>query len=168
MSLDSLETLYAEQLQDLRSAESQLIKALPKVAAAAESEELREAIEGHLEETKQHLERINEALSMLKEPGKKVTCEAMEGLVKETDEVLEEDGDPAVKDAALIAGAQKVEHYEIGSYGTVIAWARRLGQDKAVELLEQTLEEEKAADEKLTEIAESTVNEMAMEGESEE
>jgi ferritin-like metal-binding protein YciE len=163
MSLESLDHLYAEQLQDLRSAESQLVKALPQVIEAVHSAELREIIEAHLGETRRHLERINEALADLDHPGSQGTCEAMEGLIKEADEILGGDGNPDVKDAAIIAAAQRVEHYEISAYGTAIAFAKKLGLDKAAGLLARTLEEEKAADMKLTDIAEDSVNEMALE-----
>ena len=146
MKLDSLETLFIEELRDLYSAENQLVKALPKMAKRARSEELKQAFEEHLELTKEHVERLDEIFEKLGKPA------------KEGSEVLEEHGEASVIDAALIAAAQKVEHYEIATYGTVRTWAEMLDQDNAVDLLQQTLDEESETDEKLTEIAESTIN----------
>ena len=158
MKLDSLETLFVEELRDLYSAENQLVKALPKMAKRASSEELKEAFEEHLELTREHVERLDEIFENLGKPAKGKTCKAMKGLIEEGSEVLEEHGEASVIDAALIAAAQKVEHYEIAAYGTVRTWAEMLDQDDAVDLLQQTLDEESEADEKLTEIAESTIN----------
>jgi ferritin-like metal-binding protein YciE len=154
MAVESLRDLYLEQLQDLYNAEQQLIKALPKMAKAATSEELKTAIEEHLEETKEQARRIE---TICEEMGKKATgkkCKAMEGLVKEGSETIDEDMEDSLKDAALIADAQRVEHYEIAGYGCVHAYATRLGDEEAADLLAQTLEEEKAADKKLNDIAE--------------
>jgi ferritin-like metal-binding protein YciE len=157
MKIESLNKLLEDQLKDLHSAETQLVKALPKMAKAASSEALREAFTAHLEETKVHVERLDQVGRQLemKLTGKK--CKAMEGLIEEGKEVLEADGPGAVIDAALIAAAQRVEHYEISAYGTAKALAEFLGLDRAVELLRQTEEEESAADEKLTGIAEGEV-----------
>ena len=158
MKLDSLETLFVEELRDLYSAENQLVKALPKMAKRASSEELKQAFEEHLELTREHVERLDEIFENLGKPAKGKTCKGMKGLIEEGSEVLEEHSEPSVIDAALIAAAQKVEHYEIATYGTVRTWAEMLDQDDAVDLLQQTLDEESETDEKLTEIAESTIN----------
>jgi ferritin-like metal-binding protein YciE len=158
MKLDSLETLFVEELRDLYSAENQLVKALPKMAKRASSEELKQAFEEHLELTREHVERLDEIFENLSKPAKGKTCKGMKGLIEEGSEVLEEHGEASVIDAALIAAAQKVEHYEIATYGTVRTWAEMLDQDDAVDLLQQTLDEESETDEKLTEIAESTIN----------
>ena len=151
--MDTLNELLQDEIKDLYSAENQLIKALPKMAKKAATESLKQAILSHLEETKGQVERltkIGELLSM-KLTGKK--CKAMEGLIEEGKEVLEEEGKSAVIDAALIGAAQRVEHYEIAAYGTTKAMAEHLGLDKVAKLLGQTLEEESAADEKLTTIS---------------
>jgi len=158
MKLDSLETLFVEELRDLYSAETQLVKVLPKMVKRAHSEELKQAFEEHLELTREHVERLDEIFENLGKPAKGKTCKAMKGLIEEGSEVLEEHGESSVIDAALIAAAQKVEHYEIATYGTVRTWAEMLDQDDAVDLLQQTLDEESETDEKLTEIAESTIN----------
>ena len=155
----SLDELYVDALKDLYSAENQLMKALPKMAKAAESSDLRKAFESHLKETQRQAERIERIFSERgtgSPKGKK--CVAMEGLIEEGKEVMQEDMEPDVMDAALIGAAQKVEHYEIAGYGTARAWARLLGYDKAARLLEETLNEESAANEKLTKVAESHVN----------
>ena len=153
--LDTLKKALETQVKDLYSAENQLVKALPRMAKAATSETLREALESHLEETKVHVERLQEAAQMLDiKPGGK-RCKAMESLIEEGKEVLEEEGEGAVIDAALIAAAQKVEHYEIASYGTVRTLAEAMGNNRLAGLFQQTLEEENAADEKLTGISES-------------
>ena len=154
MAVESLRDLYLEQLQDLYNAEQQLIRALPKMAKAATSDELRTAIEDHLEETKVQAERIETICEKMgkKASGKK--CKAMEGLIKEGSETMGEDMEETLMDAAIIADAQRVEHYEIAGYGCVHAYAIRLGDEEAAELLAETLEEEKAADKKLNDIAE--------------
>ncbi|MBS0190393.1 MAG: ferritin-like domain-containing protein [Phycisphaerales bacterium] len=155
--LDSLQKALQEQIRDLFSAENQLVKALPKMAKNASSDTLREAIEDHLEETRGHVERLQEIAEILEfKPGGK-KCKAMEGLIAEGKEVLEEDGEGAVIDLAMIGAAQRVEHYEIAAYGTARAMAERLGQSQVVKLLQATLDEEGAADKKLTEIAEDEV-----------
>jgi ferritin-like metal-binding protein YciE len=161
MKLDTLESLFVKELKDLLSAEKQLVKALPKMAKGASSEALRAAIEEHLEQTKGQVERLEQVFSIVGKAPRAEHCKAMEGLIEEGAELLEEDGDPAVKDAALIGAAQKVEHYEISGYGTARTLAELLGLDKAVKLLQQTLDEEKETDENLTKLALSEVNPQA-------
>ena len=156
--VNPLEELLEDELKDLYSAENQLVKALPKMAKAASSPELRRALERHLEETKRQVERLNqigESLEM-KLTGKK--CKGMEGLIEEGKELLEEDFDEDTIDAGLIGAAQKVEHYEIAAYGTARTHASLLGYNKVAKLLQQTLDEEGAADKKLTALAESIIN----------
>jgi ferritin-like metal-binding protein YciE len=153
VKVNSLSDLYLEQLKDLYDAEQQLIKALPKMAKASSSAELRGAFEEHLEKTKEHARRIETIFEGMGEKAKGQKCKAMEGLVKEGSEVIEEDMEDGVKDAALIAAAQRVEHYEMAGYG-VRTYASLLGHTKAASLLEKTLEEEKEADEVLGGIAE--------------
>jgi len=156
-----LHELFLDELADLLNAETQLTKALPKMAKAAQSEELREAITSHLEETKGHVERLKKVFESVDEKPKSKTCKAMKGLLEEGSELLQELKGKSSIDAGIIAAAQKVEHYEIASYGSVRAWAEEMGHSDAVELLQETLDEESAADEKLTEIAESLANEKA-------
>jgi len=158
MKLDSLENLFVHELKDLLSAEKQLIKALPKMAKGAASEALKEAIEDHLEQTKTHVERLEAIFENLGKAARAEHCKAMEGLIQEGSELIEEEGEPMVKDAALIGAAQRVEHYEISAYGTARTIAELLGNREAVTLLQQTLDEEKETDEKLTELAMSEVN----------
>jgi ferritin-like metal-binding protein YciE len=154
MKIESLRELYVEQLQDLYNAEQQLIKALPKMATAASSAELKAGFEDHLEKTKGHAERIENICEQMGEKASGKKCKAMAGLVKEGGEVIEEDMAPSLKDTALIAAAQRVEHYEIAGYGCVRAYATKLGDQEAADLLGQTLDEEKAADVLLKGIAE--------------
>ena len=154
MKVNSLHDLYLEQLKDLYDAEHQLIKALPKMAKASSSAELREAFEEHLEKTKEHARRIETIFESMGENAKGQKCKAMEGLVKEGSEVIEEDMEHGVKDAALIAAAQRVEHYEMAGYGCVRTYASLLGETKAAGLLEKTLQEEEEADQTLGGIAE--------------
>lgn len=163
MKLNTLEDLFIHELRDLYSAETQLVKALPKMAESAANEDLRAGFEEHLEETKNHvarLEQIGEACGC-KLTGHK--CKAMEGLIAEGADLISEDADEKVRDAGLIGAAQRVEHYEIAGYGTLRALAECLGYDTASELLSETLEEEKATDAKLTELAESVINAEAAE-----
>ena len=148
-----LKELYVDELKDLYNAENQLIKALPKMAKAASSEELRQGFEEHLEQTRGHAERLEQIFESLDESPKGKKCVGMEGLVKEGSEMMEKDFEGALMDAALIGAAQRVEHYEIAAYGTVAEFARLLGRDEHVSLLEETLQEEKETDEKLTELA---------------
>ena len=166
MKVESLRDLYLEQLQDLYNAEQQLIKALPKMAKAATSEELKTSIENHLEETKVQAERIETICQQMGEKASGKKCKAMEGLIKEGAETMGEDMEDSLMDAALIADAQRVEHYEIAGYGCVHAYATRLGEEEAAELLAQTLAEEKAADTKLNEIAEELNLELSSEPEN--
>ena len=151
---EGLKELYIDELKDLYNAESQLVKALPKMAKAASSDELRQGFEEHLEQTKGHVQRLEKIFQALGESPKGKKCKGMEGLIEEGSEVMEEDYEGSVLDAALIGAAQRVEHYEIAGYGTVRSMAETLGESDHVSLLEETLEEEKATDEKLTELAE--------------
>jgi ferritin-like metal-binding protein YciE len=162
MKLNTLKQLYIEELRDLYSAENQLLKALPKVAKGASSEELKLAFENHLDQTKVHVERLEEIFERLDETPKGKTCQAMKGLVEEGSEILEENGEESVLDAGIIAAAQKVEHYEIASYGTVRTFAQLLGEDEAAELLQETLDEEGEADKLLTQLAQEIVNPEAL------
>ena len=153
MANEGLKELYIDELKDLYSAENQLLKALPKMAKAASSEELQAGFKEHLEQTRGHVERLQQILSLSTRVSRGKKCMGMEGLVKEGSEVMEEDFDQAVMDAALIGAAQRVEHYEIAAYGTVSEFARILGEEQHVSLLEETLQEEKKTDEKLTSLA---------------
>jgi ferritin-like metal-binding protein YciE len=154
----TLDDLYTDLLKDLYSAEKQLVKALPKIAKNAQSPDLQKAFQEHLKQTEGHVERIERIFSDMDGSPRGKKCVGMEGLIEEGNELLQEDVEPDVLDAGLIAAAQKVEHYEISGYGTARAWAQRLGYDSAARLLKQTLEEESLANEKLTKIAESHVN----------
>jgi len=165
MPQQDLKELYIEELKDLYNAENQLVKALPKLAKAADSDELREGFEEHLEQTKGHVQRLEQIFEMLGESPKGKKCVGMEGLVEEGQEMIDEDFEGSVKDAGLIGAAQRVEHYEIAGYGTVKALAQTLGENEHVELLEQTLQEEKETDEKLTELAEQINSQATSEGE---
>jgi len=162
MSLDTLEKLYINELRDLYSAENQLLKALPKMAKAASSEELSDAFEKHLEQTKGHVERLEQIFKQLDENPKGKTCHGMKGLIEEGSEILEEDGEDSVLDAGIIVAAQKVEHYEIASYGSVRTFANLLGKDEAVSLLQSTLDEESETNELLNQLAEGIVNPEAL------
>jgi ferritin-like metal-binding protein YciE len=153
MPNEGLKELYIDELKDLYSAENQLVKALPKMAKAASSEELRAGFEEHLEQTNGHVQRLEQIFEMLNESPKGKKCKAMEGLVEEGSEVMKEDFEDALLDAALIGAAQRVEHYEIAAYGTVRAFAEELGESDQASLLEETLEEEKETDEKLSQLA---------------
>jgi ferritin-like metal-binding protein YciE len=153
-----LHKLFVDELADTLHAEHQLLKALPKLIKAAGTPELGEALQDHFAETEEHVERLEQVFSSLSEKSRKKRCEGMEGIIAEGDEMVAEQKKSSALDAAIIAAGQKAEHYEIASYGTLIAWAKQMGHDEAVDLLEQTLEEEKAADQKLTEIAESLAN----------
>jgi ferritin-like metal-binding protein YciE len=153
MQLQTLNDLFVVQLQDLYSAEQQLVEALPKMASAASYDKLREAFEHHLSETEEHVRRISEIFGGVGASPSGETCEAMKGLIREGEQVLSAQGDPAVRDAALIAAAQRVEHYEIAGYGTARTLADELDYDDAKDLLDQTLDEESNADKLLTKIA---------------
>jgi ferritin-like metal-binding protein YciE len=154
---------FIEELRDTYDAERQLLKALPKMAKAASSGELREAFESHLEETQEQVTRLEQVFEQLGEKVRGKHCEGMAGIIEEGKAIMDEDFDEAALDACLIAAAQKVEHYEMAAYGTLVAWARAMGHTEAEGLLQQTLDEEKAADEKLSSIAESGVNQTAAE-----
>lgn len=157
MSVETINDLFLEELKDLYSAENQITKALPKMAKAAASEKLRQAFESHLEETKEHVNRLQQVFEILGKSGKGKTCEGMKGLLTEGSEMIEEIEEGDVRDAGLISAAQRVEHYEMAGYGSVRAFAELLGQQNIASLLDSTLEEEKAADQKLTQIS-KTVN----------
>jgi ferritin-like metal-binding protein YciE len=158
MKLDTLQKLYTNELRDLYNAEHQLLKALPKMAKAASSDELKDAFEKHLEQTKSHVERLEQVFKELDEKPKGKTCRAMKGLIEEGSEILQENGEESILDAGIIVAAQKVEHYEIAGYGSVRTFAHLLGQNKAAELLQTTLDEESETNELLNRLAESTIN----------
>ena len=161
MQENGLRRLYMEQLKDIHSAESQLLKALPKMAKAARSQDLRQGFEKHLEQTKAHVERLEQIFSALDENPKGKKCMGMQGLIEEGEEVIKEESATDALDAGLIAAAQRVEHYEIAAYGSVRAFAKLLGDDDSVNLLQQTLDEEKETDKKLTELS-AEINTLAM------
>ncbi len=163
MELNSLKTLFIDQLKDLKDAENQLTKALPKMAKAATSPELQQAFERHLEQTKGHLERVEQVLSEVSGNNRGKKCKAMEGLIEEGAELMKEKAEPEVMDAGLIAAAQKVEHYEIASYGTARTYANLLDMNQTAKTLQQILDEEGQTDKMLTQIAE-TINVEAMAG----
>ena len=158
---NSFKDLFVNQIEDLYDAEQRLTEALPKMAEAASSNQLRQAFQKHLGETQGHVSRLETIFREINMEPKRETCPAMKGLIAEGEEMIDAKGDPDIKDAALIAAAQRVEHYEISAYGTARSFARRLGLTQAASLLQQTLQEESAADEKLTQIAESSVNAQA-------
>jgi ferritin-like metal-binding protein YciE len=166
MSHNNLKSLYVDELRDIYNSEQQLIKALPKMAKAANSDELRKGFEEHLEQTRGHATRLEQILSALGEPVKGKKCKGMAGIVAEGGEMLSEDFEGALMDAALISAAQRVEHYEIAAYGAVHAYAELMGESEAASLLQQTLEEEKETNQKLTELSEG-INSEAFEGSSE-
>jgi len=156
--ISTLEAALVDELKDLLSAEKQLTKALPKMIKKVSNEELKTALEEHLEETKNHVTRIEQAFEKMGKKAQAKKCDAMAGLVKEAEGLLEEDADPAVMDALIIYAAQKAEHYEIATYGTLCTWADSLGQKEASELLKANMSEEKQADQKLSRIAKKVVN----------
>ncbi len=156
--MQTLEDLYTDLLKDLYSAEKQLVKALPKMAKNAGAADLQKAFQEHLRQTERQVERIERIFNEMGGSPRGKKCVGMEGLIEEGNEIMKEDAEPQVMDAGLIAAAQKVEHYEIAGYGTARAWAERLGYNKAARLLQETLDEESTANEKLTQIAESHVN----------
>ncbi len=153
MAIKNLTDVLQEELRDLLSAEKQLLRALPKMAKKSSSAELKEAFETHRAQTQEHVTRLEEAFAMLDKKPRAKACKAMQGLIEEGEEMMEEDAEPEAMDAMLIAAAQKIEHYEIASYGAVCAWAKTLGLNEMKELLGQTLEEEKVTDENLTGLA---------------
>jgi len=167
MPSEGLKQLYVNELKDIYNAETQLVKALPKMAKSATSDQLRQGFEEHLEQTRGHVQRLEQIFESLDESPKGKKCVGMEGIVKEGAEVMSEDYDGALMDAALISAAQRVEHYEMAAYGTVVEFANLLGQNEHADLLQQTLQEEKETDEKLTELAKD-VNPEANEEQQEE
>ena len=168
MHMQGLQDLYVDQLRDLYSAEKQLVRALPKMAKAASDDQLKQAFNDHLEQTKEHVERLEQIFEELgKRPSGK-TCKGMQGLIEEGSELMKEEAEPGVLDAGLIAAAQRVEHYEIAGYGTVRAYAKLLGDEQAAKVLERTLDEEGETDKLLTQVAESAINVEAAEGAAEE
>lgn len=167
MAGHNLRDALVDEIRDLYNAEKQLLKALPKMAKGASSDELRAAFEAHLGETEDQVTRLERVFELLDEKPRGKHCAGMAGIIEEGADTLSEDMEDAVKDAALIAGAQRAEHYEIAAYGTAIAWAEALGLSDVAEALTETLEEEKAADVKLSALAESGINEAATAGESE-
>ncbi len=161
MSLDSLEKLFIEELRDIYNAEKQLTRALPRMAKAAESPDLERAFTSHLKETEGQIQRLERVFREVGQAVRGKKCKGMEGLIEEGKEMMEEEGEPQVMDAALIASAQKVEHYEIAAYGCLRTYAELLGYSEAAQLLQQNLQEEEAADKKLTQLGESGINEAA-------
>lgn len=158
MKLNDLRALLIEQLQDLYSAETQLMEALPLMAKAAKSKDLKAAFETHLTETQEHVRRLEQIAEQMGEKAKGKKCKGMEGLIKEGNEMMKEDADPDVLDAGLIAAAQRVEHYEIAGYGTVRTYAQMLGENEIARILQTTLDEEGKTDQLLTQLAESKIN----------
>jgi|SRR5579872_1005936 len=161
MKVEKIDDLFLAQIKDIYDAEKQLVKAIPKMAKASSSEELRQGFQEHLEQTKGHVSRLEQIFDQLGQKASGTKCKGMAGLIEEGEEIVEEVEQSPLRDAGLIAAAQKVEHYEIASYGTLRTFAQMLGHRQAERLLEQTLEEEKETDQKLTELAESMVNEEA-------
>jgi len=159
--LDSLDTLFEEELRDMYDAEKQLTKALPKLAKKASDQSLRQAFTQHLRQTKEHVDRLEQVFDLIERPARSRKCEGMKHLIAEGDDMIGDAGDAATRDALMIAAAQKVEHYEIAAYGTLRTWAGLLGKDDVVSLLDETLDEEKEADQKLTGLAEGYINEAA-------
>jgi ferritin-like metal-binding protein YciE len=165
----SLHDAFIDELRDAYDAEKQLTKALPKLAKAASSQVLREAFESHLEETQGHVERLEQVFQSLDEKVRGKHCDGIAGIIEEGKSTMGEDFDEATMDACLIAAGQRAEHYEMAAYGTLVAWARVMGHDEAADLLQETLDEEKAADEKLSSLAEGGINQAAAEqGQSDE
>lgn len=163
-----LAKLFEDQLKDIYWAEKALLKAIPKMSKNATSEELKEALDGHLEETQQQVQRLEQIFQIIGKSATAKKCEAMAGLIKEAEEIMSESEEGVMRDAGIIAAGQKVEHYEMATYGTLRTFAQILGLDEAAQLLEETLGEEKAADEKLTEVAEAAINLEAAEEDAED
>jgi ferritin-like metal-binding protein YciE len=161
MALETLRDLFINELRDMYHAEKQLVRALPRMAKAADSDALRQAIEKHLGETEGHVERLESVFQSIGETARAKRCQGMEGIVEEGKEILQEDGQEPVIDAAIIAAAQKVEHYEIASYGCLITYADLLGERESSRLLKQILSEEEATDKALTQLAERSINQAA-------
>jgi ferritin-like metal-binding protein YciE len=164
MKLDTLEKLYVDELRDIYNAENQLLKALPKMAKGSSSPDLKSGFEKHLRQTESHVERLEQIFAELNESPKGKTCHGMKGLIEEGSEILKEDGEESVLDAGIIVAAQKVEHYEMAAYGSARTFARLLGQEKAAELLQTTLDEESETNESLNQLAENMVNPEALIG----
>lgn len=164
MSLKTLKDLYVHELKDLYSAEKQLIETVPEMVEAANSPQLREAFASHLKETQQHVEKVHQLLQNLDANPGSTKCKGMEGLLEEGEDAIDEEASPAVRDAFLVAAAQRVEHYEISGYGTARAYARSLGREEDAEVLNQILAQEYAADNKLDKLAEGSINEAAKRG----
>ena len=158
---NTLHDAFLDELRDMYHAEKQLTSALPKLAKKAKSPDLSEAFRSHLAETENHVTRLEQVFAELGETAKAKTCDGMKGIIAEANEMIGESYDDQTMDAVLIASAQRAEHYEIAAYGTLVTWARAMEHDSAADLLQQNLDEEKAADEKLTDIAESGINEQA-------
>jgi len=158
MEIDSLRKLYVDELKDLYSAEKQILQALPKMIKKAQNEQLKKAFEDHRAVTEMQVERLDRIFEMLGKAARGKKCKAMEGLIEEGKEMMQEDMDPDVMDAALIGAAQRIEHYEMAGYGTVRTWAQVLGEKEQAKILQQTLDEEGDADKLLTRLAESTIN----------
>jgi len=158
MKIETMEDLFLEQIEDLYDAEKRLVKALPKMADASTSIQLRQAFEAHQLQTQGHVDRLERIFSEMNKKAKGETCEAMKGLISEGEDLMDDIDEGTLRDAALIAAANRVEHYEIAAYGSARAFADCLGMTRAVELLAQTLQEEKDADDKLTQLAETTIN----------
>jgi len=167
MAVENLEDALIDELKDLLHAEKQILKALPKMAKTAENEELAAAFEEHLEQTRGQVERLEQAFELLGKPARAKTCDGMKGIIEEGSKQIKENDSGPTLDAIMIGAAQKVEHYEIASYGTAVAWAQQLGLNDVAELLEETLQEEKDTDEKLTQISQQ-INPVAEEGEESE
>ncbi len=160
----TLHDAFIDELRDAYDAEKQLLKALPKMAKAASSDDLREAFEAHLEETRSHVEKLEQVFASLDERVRGKHCDGIAGIIEEGRSVMEEDFDEQTMDACLIASGQRAEHYEMAAYGTLVAWAQAMGHDDAAELLEEILDDEKAADEKLAGLAEGGINQSAADG----
>lgn len=158
MKMETLKDLLIEELQDIYDAEHQIIDALPKMKQAAKSSQLQQAFDQHLAQTREHVSRLEQVFQHIGAPARRKPCKAMQGIIKEGEDMIRQNADPDVKDAGLIAAAQRVEHYEIAAYGTAMAYAKQLGQDQIINTLSQTLNEEKQTDEKLSQLAESTIN----------
>ena len=168
MSIQNMNDLFLHQLEDIYFAENQILKALPKMSEKATSPDLRDAFDAHLEETKTHVDRLKQVFEIVGEKPQGEECPAIEGIIEEAEELMGEIEHENTLDAALIAAAQAVEHYEITRYGTLVAWAGELGLDEAAEILSETLNEEHAADLKLTDLGESRINAASVEDESDD
>lgn len=161
MAMNNLEDLFKHFVRDMYYAEKQILKTLPKMARKAQSDQLREAFEHHREETEEQIENLEKVFDMIGLKPRGITCEAMDGILQEGKDIMEETSDPDTRDAGMIASAQAVEHYEINRYGTMVAWAQQLGLNDAAKLLQKNLDQEHAADSKLNQLAESRLNKKA-------